>query len=50
MRVGIGSDIGISPALGVTLGVDFGGTRRATLGGPSGVLYGLGVSYAFRRR
>jgi hypothetical protein len=50
MRVGIGTDIAISPALGVTLGVDLGGTRREILGGPSGVLYGLGVSYAFRRR
>ena len=50
MRVGIGSDIAISPALGVTLGTEFGGTRRSTLGGPSGVLYGVGVSYAFRRR
>lgn len=50
MRVGIGADIGISPVLGVTLGVELGGTRQATLGGPSGVLYGVGVSYAFRRR
>ena len=50
MRVGIGSDIAISPVLGVTLGADFGATRRSTLGGPSGVLYGVGVSYAFRRR
>jgi|SRR5689334_1499291 len=50
MRVGIGSDIAISPALGVTLGVDLGGTRPAALGGPSGVLYGVGVSYAFKRR
>jgi hypothetical protein len=49
LRVGIGSDIAISPVLGVTLGVDFGGTRQATLGGPSGVLYGVGVSYAFKR-
>ena len=50
MRVGIGGDIAISPALGVTLGVDFGGTREAVFGGPSGVLYGVGVSYAFKRR
>jgi len=34
----------------VALGVDFGGTRAAALGGPSGVLYGVGVSYAFKRR
>lgn len=50
MRVGIGSDIAISPAIGVTLGVDLGGTREAALGGPSGVVYGVGVSYAFKRR
>jgi hypothetical protein len=50
MRVGIGSDIAITPAIGVTVGVDLGGTREATLGGPSGVLYGVGVSYAFKRR
>ncbi len=50
MRVGIGSDVAISPAFGVTLGIDLGGTREAALGGPSGVLYGVGVSYAFRRR
>jgi len=50
MRVGIGSDIAISSAIGVTLGVELGGTRAPTLGGPSGVLYGVGVSYAFKRR
>ncbi len=50
MRVGIGSDIGISPALGLSLGAEFGGTRQAALGGPSGVVYGVGVSYVFRRR
>ena len=50
MRVGVGSDIGISPALGISLGAELGGTRQAALGGPSGVLYGVGVSYVFRRR
>jgi len=50
MRVGIGSDIGISPALGVSLGAEFGATRAAALGGPSSVLYGVGVSYVFRRQ
>jgi hypothetical protein len=50
MRVGVGADIGISPALGLSLGADFGGTRQAALGGPSGVLYAVGVSYVFRQR
>lgn len=50
MRIGVGSDIGISPALGISLGAEFGGTRQAALGGPNGVLYGVGVSYVFKRR
>ena len=49
-RLGLGSDIAVSPAFGVTLGAEFGGTRPAALGGPSGVLYGVGVSYVFNRR
>ena len=49
-RLGLGSDIAVSPVFGVTLGAEFGGTRKAALGGPSGVLYGVGASYAFKRR
>jgi len=50
VRVGLGADFGITPSLGATVGVDFGGTRARAFGGPSGSLYGLGVSYAFGRR
>ncbi|HWH50918.1 MAG TPA: hypothetical protein VN651_05210 [Gemmatimonadaceae bacterium] len=49
-RSGLGADFGITPSLGVTAGVDFGGSRARAVGGPSGVLYGVGLSYAFGRR
>jgi hypothetical protein len=50
MRVGIGIDAGLTSAIGVTGGFEFGGTRPQAIGGPSGVVYGLGVSYAFSHR
>jgi hypothetical protein len=50
MRVGVGVDAGITPAIGLTGGFDFGGTRSKALGGPNGTVYGFGVSYAFGRR
>lgn len=50
VRVGIGADFGITSSLGATVGVDVGGSRPRAFGGPSGSLYGLGVSYAFGRR
>jgi hypothetical protein len=49
-RAAIGADVGITRSLGVTVGVDFGGTRSKELGGPSSSQYGVGVSYAFGRR
>jgi hypothetical protein len=49
-RGSLGSDVGITPALGATVGVEFGGTRPRGYGGPSGTIFGLGVSYAFGRR
>ena len=50
VRASLAADAGITPSLGATLGVELGGSRAKGLGGPSGVLYGLGVSYAFGRR
>ena len=50
MRAAFGVDAGVTPAIGVTGGFDLGGTRPQAIGGPSGVAYGLGVSYAFGRR
>ena len=50
MRVGIGVDIGLTKMLGATVGAEFGGTRSASIGGPTGTLWGVGLSYAFGRR
>lgn len=49
-RAAIGADIGITSALGATVGVDFGATRAKELGGPSSAQYGIGVSYALGKR
>ena len=49
-RAAIGADIGITRAIGATIGVDFGGTRAKELGGPSSAQYGIGVSYALGKR
>ena len=49
-RVAIGADFGITKSLGVTGGIDFGGTRAKELGGPSSTQYGVGVSYALGKR
>lgn len=47
-RAAVGGDLGITQSIGLTGGVEFGQTR-SSLGGPSGTMYGLGVSYAFGR-
>jgi hypothetical protein len=49
-RAGLGADIGITSSLGATVGAELGATRARGVGGPSGVLYGAGVSYAFGKR
>ena len=49
-RVGVGVDVGITKSIGATAGAEFGGTRAPGLGGPTGTLYGIGLSYAFGRR
>ena len=49
-RTAIGADVGITSSFGATAGIEFGATRGRAVGGPSGSLYGLGVSYAFGRR
>jgi len=49
-RVGLGIDGGVTSSLGLTGGLEFGGTRPQAIGGPSGVVYGLGISYAFGKR
>lgn len=49
-RGAIGADFGITSRIGATAGIEFGGSRARGLGGPSGSVYGVGVSYAFGRR
>jgi hypothetical protein len=49
-RAAIGVDVGVARALGLTGGVEFGQSRTRTEGGPTGTLYGVGISYALRHR
>lgn len=49
-RLGLGADVGITSSLGATVGAELGATRARGIGGPSGVLFGAGLSYAFGRR
>lgn len=49
-RGAIGLDIAVAKAFGVTGGLEFGQTRTPEEGGPTGVLFGFGVSYAIGRR
>jgi hypothetical protein len=49
-RAAIAADFGISSRIGATVGFEFGGTRPRAIGGPSGTLYGAGVSYVIGRR
>lgn len=49
-RTGLGVDLGITKALGATVGAEVGAKRAAGLGGPTGTLWGVGVSYAFGKR
>ena len=46
-RAAVGGDFAASRSIGITGGIEFGGTRGRGVGGPSGTLYGFGVSYAF---
>jgi hypothetical protein len=50
VRGGVAADFGITPAFGLTAGIDFGQTRNHVLGGPSGALFGVGLAYAFGHR
>jgi hypothetical protein len=50
MRVAFGVDAGVAQNIGITGGLEVGGTRPSAIGGPSGTVYGLGASYSFGRR
>lgn len=49
-RTALGGDMGITSSLGATLGIELGGKRPRGLGGPTGSLYGFGLSYALGHR
>jgi hypothetical protein len=49
-RAAVGGDFAASRNIGITGGIEFGATRGRGVGGPSGTLYGFGVSYAFGHR
>lgn len=49
-RAALGGDIGVTSAIGATLGIEFGGKRPRGLGGPTGSLFGFGLSYALGHR
>lgn len=49
-RTALAADIGLSGSFGATAGIEFGMTRSSALGGPDGVMYGVGLSYSFGAR
>ena len=49
-RVSVGADVGITNRIGVTAGAEFGGSADAGDPGPTGAVYGVGVSFALGRR
>lgn len=46
-RGAVGLDLGITSSIGVTLGLEFGGTQPVASGKPSGTAFGGAISYAF---
>jgi hypothetical protein len=50
VRASLGVDVGLTKAIGITVGTEFGQGRPRAEGGPSGTLFGLGLSYALGRR
>jgi hypothetical protein len=48
-RVSFGVDVAILPILGATVGYETGGKASAGEPGPTGGLFGIGLSYALRR-
>jgi hypothetical protein len=49
-RFSVGSDFALTRAIGLTAGLEAGGGGEDVEPGPSGLIWGLGVSYAFGRR
>jgi hypothetical protein len=50
VRTAVAMDVGISPSVGMTAGIEFGQTRARVFGGPSGTLYAVGLAYALGHR
>lgn len=49
VRVSVGVDLAIVPSLGITAGYEFGQTADETEPGATGGVFGVGITYAFRR-
>ncbi|MBA3890703.1 MAG: hypothetical protein H0X64_09235 [Gemmatimonadaceae bacterium] len=49
-RFSVGTDVGITNRIGVTAGAEFGSSAAAGEPGPTGAVYGVGVSMALGRR
>lgn len=49
-RASAGVDVGVTNRIGVTAGAEFGGAADPVEPGPTGTVWGVGVSYAFGRR
>lgn len=49
LRVSVGVDVVVMPGLGVTVGYEGGGRARDGEPGPTGGLFGVGLSYALHR-
>lgn len=50
LRVSLGGDFALTRAIGLTAGLEAGASASADGPGPSGAVWGAGVSYAFGRR
>jgi hypothetical protein len=49
-RATVGTDVGITPNIGLSIGLEFGANAPNETNGPQGTLFGAGLSYAFGRR
>ena len=49
-RATVGTDVGITPSIGLSIGLEFGASAPNETNGPQGTLFGAGLSYAFGRR
>ncbi|MGI8496570.1 MAG: outer membrane beta-barrel protein [Gemmatimonadaceae bacterium] len=48
-RVSVGADVAVLPSVGLTVGYETGATAKNGDPGPTGGLFGVGLSYALRR-